>query len=137
MSMTIMSMSVMFIREFRLDILMREYILGREFVFLEESVFIERSEELVLLDVRVSHVGFLRVDSGEVLSFEHVLEFERRVAKESRDVEIESSRLVVIVVFEHPKSINSVEDVVSRVSFINGFHFVSMEVVPEVVSHNH
>jgi hypothetical protein len=136
MSVTIMSMSMFLKRKNWLDIFMREDVLDSKSIFLEEFIFIKRSEEFVLLDVRISSIGFLRVNSGEVLSLKHVLKLEAEVAEETREVEVPGGGFILIVMFEDPESVNSVEDVISRVSFVNSLHLVSVEVVPKVVSNN-
>lgn len=114
---------------------MREHILYAKSIFLEEFIFIERSEEFVFLDVRVSGIRFLGVNSGEVLSLKHIFEFESQVSKETRQVEVPSSGFIIIEMLENPESVDRMEDIISRVSFVNGLHLISMEVVPKVVSY--
>lgn len=136
MSVSIVSV-VLLKGKLRLDVMMGEDILSAKSVVLEESVLIKGSEEFVLLDVGVSGIGFLRVDSSEVLSLKHVLELEAEVAEEAGEIEVEGGGLVVIVMLEDPESVDGMEQVVGRVTFINSLHFVAVEVVPQIVSNNY
>ena len=111
MSFLSVPMMMRFIRQFGFLILMREHILHCESVRFKESIFTERSEEFVLLNVGVTSIGLLRVDSGEVLPLQHILQLEGRVSQESGNVEVEGGRLEVVIVLENPEFVNGVEHI--------------------------
>ncbi len=136
-SVSVISVVMILIRKFGFMVVMWEDTLNGKLMRFHESIFVQRTEELVLLDIRITHIRFLRIDSCEVLSLKHVLQFEAEVAEESRQEEVGGSRLVVIVMLEDPKSVNSMEDIISRVAFINSLHFSAVKVVPEVVADYH